>query len=144
MTQLDICEWDPSTMSADATILIVGKRHTGKTILTRDIMYNMKDRLDLVFGMNPTEMGNHNLAMFTPPALIFESFDDQKLHEVLEWQRRAVANNKAYKVAFIMDDCMAETVGTGSKKKKVMTSGDINKIFKNGRHLKLFYLNAMQ
>lgn len=142
--ELEIREFDPSTIAPDATILIVGKRHTGKTTLTRDLMWHMKDRLDLVVGMNPTEMANHNLEFFTPKAFLFHEFNDEKLHHILEWQRRSVANNKAMKVGFIMDDCMAETTGSGAKKKKVMSSGDIIKVFKLGRHLKMFYINAMQ
>jgi hypothetical protein len=144
MTKIDITEWDPSTMAPDATILIVGKRHTGKTVLTRDLMYHMKDRLDIVVGMNPTEMGNHNLEFFTPPAFIFHTFDDDKLRHILDWQRRAVANSKARRIGFIMDDCMSETSGTTGKKKKVMSSGDISKVFKIGRHLKIFYVCTMQ
>lgn len=67
---LELQEWDPSTIAVDATILIVGKRHTGKTVLTRDLMYNVRDKLDLVVGMNPSEMSNHNLEFFVPPAFI--------------------------------------------------------------------------
>lgn len=141
---IEIREFDPTTIESDATILIVGKRHTGKTTLTRDIMWEMRNKLDLVLGMNPTEMGNHNLEFFMPKATIFHEFQDEKLRHLLEWQRRAVANGKARRVGLIMDDCMAETTGTGSKKKKVMGSKDIIKVFKLGRHLKLFYVNCMQ
>jgi Cdc6-like AAA superfamily ATPase len=141
---LEIREFDPTTIVPDATILIVGKRHTGKTTLLRDIMYYMRDKLDLVIGMNPTEMGNHNLEFFTPKSFIFHEFNDDKLKHLLEWQKRAVANNKALRIGLIMDDCMAETTGTGTKKKKVMGSQDIIKVFKLGRHLKLFYINCMQ
>lgn len=95
----------------------------------------MKDRLDLVVGMNPSEMSNHNLEFFCPKAFIFHTFDEIKLRHMLEWQRRTVANSKASKLGFIMDDCMAETLGKG---KKVMSSQDINRIFKNGRHFKFF------
>jgi hypothetical protein len=144
MPELNIKEWDPSTMVPDATILLVGKRHTGKSVLTRDIMYHMRDRLDLVVGMNPTEQANHSLSHFTPPAFVFHNFDDQKLHHILDWQRRCIAHDKARKVGFIMDDCMSETVGSGASKKKVMKSGDISKVFKLGRHYKLFFLCAMQ
>jgi hypothetical protein len=66
--KIEISEWDPSSIAVDATILIVGKRHTGKTVLTRDLMYHVKDKLDLVVGMNPSEMSNANLAFFTPPS----------------------------------------------------------------------------
>lgn len=109
-------------------------------------MWHMRDRLDLCVGMNPTEMANHNLEFFIPKALVYHSFSDEKLTHILEWQRRCVANNKAMRLGFIMDDCMSEqTAGsTGKGKKKVMASNDINKVFKLGRHLKLFYVNAMQ
>jgi hypothetical protein len=146
--EIEIRSWDPKTMPIDATILLVGKRNTGKTTLTRDLMWHMKDRLDLVVGMNPTEMANHNLEFFVPKSFIYHCFSEEKLSHLLEWQRRCVANNKAMKLALIMDDCMSETTkGAGAKggvKKKVMGSSDINKVFKLGRHLKMFYINAMQ
>jgi len=144
MTEIEVREFDPKGVHIDSTILIVGKRNTGKTTLTRDIMWHMKDKLDLVIGMNPTEMANHNLEFFCPKTMIFHEFNDDKLRHLLEWQRRSVANGKALRVGLIMDDCMAETTGTGAKKKSVMGSQDITKIFKLGRHLKLFYINCMQ
>lgn len=145
MTDVEIREFDPTSISPDATILIVGKRHTGKTTLTRDIMYHVRNKLDLTLGMNPTEMGNHNLEFFTPKALVFHEFNDEKLRHILEWQKRCVANDKAMRVGLVMDDCMAETTSSGTAKKvKAMKSQDIVKIFKLGRHLKLFYINCMQ
>jgi hypothetical protein len=140
MPELILSEFDPKEMAPDATILIVGKRHTGKSVLMTDIMYHMKDRLDLVVGMNPTEQANHTLAHFTPPSFIFHGYDDTKLHHILEWQRRCVANERGKRVGFIMDDCMTETIG----KMKVMKTGDINKVFKLGRHYKMFFICAMQ
>lgn len=142
--ELQIQFWDPKTMPNDATILIVGARHTGKSILTRDIMWHKRSSLDLVIGMNPTEMGSKTLSYFTPPALQFHKFDDAKLTHLLEWQRRCVANKKAMKIGFVMDDCMAETNQKTGGKRKVMGSGDIVKVFKLGRWLNLFYLNCMQ
>lgn len=139
---LEIREFDPSSIASDATILVVGKRHTGKTTLTRDIMHNVRRKLDLVMGMNPTEMGNHNLEFFIPPSLIFHEFNDEKIKHLLEWQKRTTANGKAMNVGLVMDDCMSETTGGG--KKKAMGSQDIIKVFKLGRHLKLFYINCMQ
>jgi len=142
--QVEIREFDPLSIQADATILVVGKRHTGKTTLVRDIMYNIRNKLDMVVGFNPTEMGNHNLGFFVPESLIFHEYSDEKLKHILEWQKRATANNKAFRCGLIMDDCMSESTGTGSKKKKVMSSDDITKIFKLGRHLKIMYVACMQ
>jgi len=141
---VEVKEFDPTSIAADATILIVGKRHTGKTTLTRDIMYHVRKKIDVVTGFNPTEMGNHNLEFFTPKSFIFHEFNDEKLKHILEWQRRSTANDKAFRIGLVMDDCMAETSGTGTKKKRVMGSNDIVKIFKLGRHLNLFYVNCMQ
>lgn len=142
--EVEIREFDPTSIQKDATILIVGKRHTGKTTLTRDVMWHVRDKLDLCIGMNPTEPGNHNLGFFIPKGLVFHEFNDAKLQHLLEWQRRSIANGKASRVGLVMDDCMSETTGSGAKKKKVMGSADIVKVFKLGRHLKLFYLNCMQ
>lgn len=146
MNELQLTPWDPKTLPLDATILVVGKRNTGKTTLTRDLMWHMRNKLDVVVGMNPTEMANKNLSFFVPPAFIYHCFSDEKLSHILEWQKRCVANEKAFRMGFIMDDCMSEQTSssTGGKKKKVMGSNDINKVFKLGRHLKLFYINAMQ
>lgn len=108
-------------------------------------MHNVKDKLDVCMGMNPTEMGNHNLEFFTPKSLIFHEFNDEKIKHLLEWQRRSTANSKAMRIGLVMDDCMSETTaGAGNKRKKVMGSNDIIKVFKLGRHLKLFYINCMQ
>lgn len=146
MTEIQLTVWDPSTLPVDATILLVGRRNTGKTTLTRDLMYHMRNRLDLCCGFSPTEMANGNLSFFMPPALVYHGFSDEKLAHILEWQRRCVANDRAMKLGLILDDCMSEqTAGASGKgKKKVMQSNDINKVFKMGRHLKLFFINAMQ
>jgi len=146
MQELNISEYDPSTLPCDATVLLVGKRNTGKTTLTRDLMWHMRHKIDVAIGMCPTEAVNRNLEFFIPKPLIFHTFDDTKLSQILDWQRRCIANNKGFKTALIMDDCMSETSSKpgGSKNKKALASQDINKVFKLGRHLKLFFLNAMQ
>jgi len=144
MTEITIRSWKPETMAPDATCLAVGKRHAGKTTLMIDIMNHLKDRLDLVIGMNPTEnASNPTLGKFLPPAFIYDRYDEEKIKHVLEWQRRAVANGKAMRVGLILDDCMGETNKDGSKK-KIMSSGEIGKIFKIGRHRKLFFWCTLQ
>jgi hypothetical protein len=144
-SELHITEYDPTTIPVDATVLIVGKRNTGKTTLTRDLLYHLKDKLEIIIGMNPTEMANHNLEFFIPKSMIFHSFDDNKLGHILEWQKRCIANGKGLKAGLIMDDCMSEkSINVLTKNKKALASNDVNKVFKLGRHLKLFFLNAMQ
>jgi hypothetical protein len=133
-------------MAADATCLVVGKRHAGKTTLMTDVMYYLKDRLDAVIGMNPTENSTDPvLGRFLPPCFVYDRYDEDKISHILEWQRRAVASdkNKAMRMGLILDDCMGETNKDGSKK-KIMNSGTIGKIFKIGRHRKLFFWATLQ
>jgi len=141
---LNIRKWDPTTMAPDATCLAVGKRHAGKTTLMQDVMWYVRDRLDLVIGMNPTENAqNPILGKFLPPAFIYDRYDEEKVKHVLEWQRRTVANGKGLRVGLILDDCMGETNSDGTKK-KIMSSGEIAKIFKIGRHRKLLFWCTLQ
>ena len=133
-------------MAADATCLVVGKRHAGKTTLMTDVMYYLKDTLDAVIGMNPTENSTDPvLGRFLPPCFVYDRYDEDKIQHILEWQRRAVANdkNKAMRMGLILDDCMGETNKDGTKK-KIMNSGTIGKIFKIGRHRKLFFWATLQ
>jgi hypothetical protein len=141
--EITILPWNPADMPVDATCMVVGKRHAGKTVLMNDIMFHLKDRLDLVLGFSATEESNHNLSFFLPMAFVFPRYDEEKVRHVMEWQRRSVANNKSMRVGIIMDDCMGEVTSDG-KKKRVMNSGDIAAIFKIGRHRKIFYWNALQ
>lgn len=142
-SQITISPWNPQDMPIDATCMVVGKRHAGKTCLMNDIMYHMRDRLDLVLGFSATEESNHNLSFFLPSSFIYPRYDPEKIKHVMEWQRRAVANGKSLHVGIIMDDCMGEVTKDG-KKNKVMNSGDIASIFKIGRHRRIFYWNALQ
>ena len=106
----------------------------------------MKDKLDAGIGFNPTENSTDPvLGKFLPPCFIYPRYDEEKINHVLEWQRRAVAQDKtkAMRMGLILDDCMGETNKDGTKK-KVMSSGTIAKIFKIGRHRKLFFWATLQ
>lgn len=144
--RITIRQWDPRTMAADATCLAVGKRHAGKTTLMVDVMYYLRDKLDACIGMNPTENATDPvLGKFLPPCFVYDRYDEEKIGHILEWQRRAVATDKtkAMRMGLILDDCMGETKRDGSKL-KVMSSGTIAKIFKIGRHRKLFFWCTLQ
>jgi hypothetical protein len=107
-------------------------------------MYHLKDKLDFVVGMNPTENPtNPVLGKFLPSCFVYDKYDESKVSHVLEWQRRAVSNGKGMKMGLILDDCMAETMADG-KKQKIMSSGSIGKIFKIGRHRKIFFWCTLQ
>jgi hypothetical protein len=138
---MHVRRWDMD-IPLGATILLVGKRNTGKSVCFTDIMYHMKDKLDLMVGMSGSEAGNGQMGKFLPPAFIYSKFDNKKVHHILEWQRRLKLNGKKFNMGLLMDDCV-ETNKDGGKK-RTMSSGYINQIFKMGRHYDIFYINAIQ
>ena len=145
--EIEINGFDPDSIPADATILISGARHSGKSVLYTDLMYRIKHRLDICTGVNISECANHALEKFIPPALVFDSFSDTKLHQIMEWQRRSIANNRGLKVGLVYDDiAAASSQGKGGSRgpKKVMANEEIIRVFKMGRHLKLFFICALQ
>lgn len=144
MTSITIRPWDPATLAPDATCLAVGKRHSGKTTLMIDIMYHLKEKLDFCMGMNGTEnAATPTLGRFLPPSFVYNHYNEEKVKHLMEWQRRSVANGKGMRAGLILDDLMGETNSDGSKR-KIMSSGEIGKIFKIGRHRKIFFWCTLQ
>jgi GTPase SAR1 family protein len=89
-------------MPIDATCLVVGKRHSGKTTLMTDIMYHMRERLDFVIGMNGTEnRATPTLGRFLPQTFVYDHYNEEKVKHLMDWQRRAVANGRAMKAGLI-------------------------------------------
>jgi hypothetical protein len=143
-SSISIRPWDPSTLAPDATCLAVGKRHSGKTTLMIDIMYHLKDKLDFCMGMNGTENSSTpTLGRFLPSTFVYNHYHEEKVKHLLEWQRRSVANGKGMRAGLILDDLMGETNSDGTKR-KIMSSGEIGKIFKIGRHRKIFFWCTLQ
>jgi len=144
VSSITVKPWNPAAMPIDATCLVVGKRHSGKTTLMTDIMYHMRDRLDFVMGMNGTEnRSTPTLGKFLPQTFVYDHYNEDKVKHLMEWQRRSVANGRAMKAGLILDDLMGETNSDGTKR-KIMSSGEIGKIFKIGRHRKLFFWCTLQ
>jgi hypothetical protein len=109
-----------------------------------DVMFHMRDRLDFVMGMNGTEnRSSPTLGKFLPQTFVYDHYNEEKVKHLMEWQRRSVASGKAMKAGLILDDLMGETNGDGTKR-KIMSSGEIGKIFKIGRHRKLFFWCTLQ
>ena len=145
---LDIQVYDWSKLKADYTVLIVGKRNTGKSTMLRYIMFQLARRqaLDIVVGCNPTEGTNHNLEHFLPPCWIYDTFAEAKLAQLLEWQDRTIANNVGQNLGIILDDILGEKAQGAAKnaKKRVMHSDVIDKIMKIGRQRRIFFITAVQ
>jgi len=142
MVKLQIKEFDISTMKDDAVVLLIGKRGTGKSTMLRNIMYHMRNKLDVGIAMCPTEDetdDNDGLHTFMPSCMIYNEYKGNVVSKMLKYQKRYAkryGKQNLKRMFIIMDDCMYD--------KNVMKGHEIRDIHMNGRHRKIFFINAVQ
>jgi len=131
----------------NATMLLLGRRRTGKSFLARDIFFNHKEiPSGLVFS--GTENANPFFGDFIPDSFIHSIYDSELVQSVLKSQAKKVrkardalqdpngllAKNRFF---MVLDDMLADA--NSWKKDKT-----IKEIFMNGRHFNIFFLLTLQ
>ena len=134
---LRIRKWDPSTMKDDRIVMIIGRRGTGKSVLQRDLMRHMSGRLDFGIAMTPTEETVEVYSQHMPEACIYRFFNQKKLEDMIDMQRRTLRAKKQPKHLYLLlDDCIYD--------KKILKTTAMRDLFLNGRHLHLHMSCAVQ
>jgi hypothetical protein len=125
-------------MRANSTVLMVGKRGTGKTTLINDIMYHNRHKFKFGVAMSPTDDTTNALGAFIPQSCIYDDFNEGVLKKILEhqkWAGRGPAE-KFQNMFAVLDDCAYD--------KKSFSNKTVREVYMNGRHRKLFYMNSVQ
>tara|TARA_B110001450_G_C17599500_1_gene472346 strand:+ start:45 stop:923 length:879 start_codon:yes stop_codon:yes gene_type:complete len=135
MSAIRVKKFDPSTIKESRIIFIIGKRHTGKSVLMKDLLYHMP-RPDYVLAMAPTEDTLQMFREFLPESCIFDHFSQEKLERTVTLQRELVNRGKKRTVLILLDDCMYQ--------KGVLKSNAMRSIFFNGRHDHISLMCAAQ
>lgn len=125
MSAIRVKRFDPRTIKENRIIFIIGKRHTGKSVLMKDLLSQMP-RPDYVLAMAPTEDTLKTFREFLPEACIFDHFSQEKLERLVALQRELVNRGKRRTVLILLDDCLYQ--------KNVLKSTAMRSIFFNGRH----------
>lgn len=125
MAAIRVRKFDPRGIKESRIIFIIGKRHTGKSVLMKDLLYHMP-RPDYVLAMAPTEDTLKVFRTFLPESCIFDHFSQEKLERTVTLQRELVNRGKKRNVLIILDDCLYQ--------KGVLKSNAMRSIFFNGRH----------
>ncbi len=136
MPNLNIRPFDPSTMKPDATVLLIGKRGTGKSTLINDIMYHMRTNFNFGIAMSPTEESSESLGKIMPRTCVFDDFSEDAIGRMLRYQKKMVKHNNYRNMFIIMDDCAYDN--------RTLKNKNIREVFMNGRHRKIFIINAVQ
>ena len=145
-TYLPIKKFEIKDMCEHATIAMIAKRASGKSFLTREIMYH-KRSIPVAIAISRTETLNAFYSNFIPDSYIFSEYDSSILSNIYERQRimnetnkENNKNNKKEKddrIILIMDDCM-------SSKGTWLKDSNILELFFNGRHHHVSFILTMQ
>ena len=124
--KLKVKKYDPTKVKPHRITLIVGKRGSGKSKMLVDLMYHIP-KVDFVIGMAPTEETINTFRQFIPESCIYNSFNQNKLEQMIVMQRELIRKNVRRSILLILDDCLYD--------KSVLKSTAMREIFLNGRHL---------
>ena len=133
-------KFDPSTIGDDRTCMVIGKRNTGKSVLTKDILY-FKRHIPIGLVMSQTESGNGWYKKWVPDSFVYNGFDASKVDMLIQQQQKLCERNEksgkpVRKTFLVLDDCMFD--------KKVMKQKCIRELFFNGRHYGIFFITTSQ
>ena len=145
-TKLPIKKFSIGDMVDHCTIAMIAKRATGKSFLTKEIMYK-KRNIASAIAISRTEKLNSFYSDFIPDSYIFSEYSSDILTRIYERQalmnednKRRIKQNKKPKddsLMLIMDDCM-------SSKGTWLKDPNITELFFNGRHHHLSFILTMQ
>lgn len=143
---LRIKEFDLKQMKKHSAIVMIAKRNSGKSWVTRDIIYNKVNDFPTGVIISGTEEVSPFYGKFFPDTFIYKEYDPDLIQKIFKRQKvlkrkaeqRLKTQNKKINTStlLVMDDCLAD----GSWKK----DRQIKEIFMNGRHYDLMYILTMQ
>lgn len=131
MPQLRLKRFDMSTIKTDAVVVILGKRRTGKSFLTRDLLSHISD-VPAGVVISGTEASNGFFGAIFPPVFIYDGYSPKIIENLVRRQKAAVARSKKDRsidprCLLVMDDCLYD--------KTWVNDENMRQIFMNGRHL---------
>jgi hypothetical protein len=148
-------EYDPMTMMRhDATVLVVGQRGSGKTVMMQYLLYCMAKRLDTWVVFCPTRDTRQEYEKCIPKCNVHAVYDKKLLGKICDAQKQlsplVIGEKKEgegeeekkkegeglRRVGIILDDCMFDKAEIGGKAMRYLMM--------NGRHDNFFYLNGVQ
>jgi|UniRef100_A0A6C0DAA5 hypothetical protein len=143
---LQIKKFNISEMVEHCTIAMIAKRASGKSYLTKEIMYHKRDIASAI-AISRTEKLNKFYSEIIPDSFIYSEYEPEILSKIYERQSRMNNDNarrvkegkkeKDDRIMLIMDDCMSSK-GTWLKDPNIL------ELFFNGRHHHLAFILTMQ
>ncbi len=145
--KINLQKFNMKNILPDATILILGKRRSGKSFLTRDIFFHNKNiPSGIVFS--GTEEASPFFSDFIPDTFIHSEYDPNLVESIMNYQKRRIKECKSKGLSdsgkhptnnfFIVLDDMLHDAQSWKKEKTIKS------IFFNGRHYNFLFILTMQ
>lgn len=138
--------FDPTTIAADRTIMVIGPRNSGKTVIMMDILRCMAAKLDSFVVFCPTADTRKEFEEHVPQACVHKDFSVEALDAIIQTQKdmhELRMSGKESESAFhfqtigvVLDDCMFD--------KKPFESKAARYLMMNGRHEGFWFMNGIQ
>ncbi len=143
---LNLRKFDMRNIPQDAVCVFIGRRRTGKSTLVKDLLFHHQN-LPIGTVISGTEEGNGFYGRLVPPVFIHNEFNPVILANFVKRQRSIVAQIQKEqgegrqsridpRAFLILDDCMYDDSWAHDR--------NIQYLFMNGRHVKVFFLITMQ
>ena len=140
---LQLKKFNMSSIKDDSVVVLIGKRNTGKSYLTKDLLYNNKD-IPVGTVISPTEMANKFYSNMIPPIFIHDEYTPPVISNVIKRQKKLkkITNSSSehsdldLRTFLILDDCLYDNSWQKDK--------NIRNIFMNGRHYNILFILTMQ
>lgn len=137
MPTLKLSKFEPNTIMPNRMMAIMGKRGSGKTVLLKDLVYNLnlKFKFDIVLGIAGTEGAKSVFREFIPTCFI-HSVDIKIIESFVTLAKTFKKHGKQRNFLLIMDDFM--------EKKGLLDHDIFREIANNGRHFNFTLIMALQ
>lgn len=132
--QLNLKPYDLKNIKDDYTVLIVGRRGSGKSTILRNIMYS-KRHIPMGLACSGTEEGNGFFSDFLPSTFVYKGYNSGAVQRLIERQQSYPKESKP-NVFCVLDDCMFEP--------GVLKRVEMRDMFMNGRHYNAFFCTTCQ
>jgi len=135
-SQYRIREFDPTAVKPDSIILIVGPRHSGKSVFLENLLYHMRNKFNYGVGRSPTTSTQEMFKKHMPASCVYDNADSAHLAQMLKVTNELVAMGKVRHTLVVYDDLIYN--------KSALKGEAIRKLFMNGRHHRACFMNLMQ
>ena len=137
----ELLEYDLNDLPENPSIVLCGKRRSGKGVLTKDLCYNyFRGKVDNVFLFSPTSEIAINQIDYVPYEYRYTEFNVDVIEMIMKRQEyliKATRNNpKKHRILIIIDDIISSN---DARQQKIL-----NKLFICARHFRISLIVSYQ